>query len=43
MDEYIKCQNELADKYDRQWWDKSGKRIFDFLIEEANVYRKEHN
>lgn len=33
--EFVKSQDDLAAWHDQEWWDKTGKRIFDFLVEEA--------
>jgi hypothetical protein len=33
-----KLQEELADKHDRSWWDRSGKYVFEFLKGEAERY-----
>jgi bifunctional N-acetylglucosamine-1-phosphate-uridyltransferase/glucosamine-1-phosphate-acetyltransferase GlmU-like protein len=36
----LELQEQLADKHDRVWWDKAGKRIFSYLLQEAEVYQR---
>ena len=40
VEDYKQIAEELATENDREWWDKSGKFIFEFLVGEAERYGK---
>lgn len=42
VEDWEKLKEALADKHDREWWDKTGARIYEFLKGEVAQYLKDY-